>query len=852
MEELALLGLLECPLCFKQLDASAKILPCQHTFCKACLQKRASSSSPLYCPECLTPTLARTVDELPAHLLLVRLVGGPPDPMGPDRSGHSPRYMVPLSRENPGVRESQQETGENRSKEQQRHKEVSTRALYQKDSLGELVLPNPAYTGSMRPKADENRNYGEGLPAGGRSSPAGAWLQGAAHQKLGTAGKPEVPALCRALQDFNPREMDLEDWKYCLGFAKADILTVIRRVDDHWIEARLGDKVGILPLQFVEPNSVAAKLLEGRSRKGSDTAELLYRTWNAGNNNNKGPADPPSPNRTAQFGAPQAPAPKTLNVIGLPLASRGKPPSISGTLYQSTRRQSTSTRNLVGYQGDVVPHQSAAAAAGPNTQGPAVPSSKGTALHVKRRSDTSHRHLAQGEKKMNSTTPPTLTMALVSPQVASSSAEVKNASTQQLSISVCAVLYSYKPRRPEELELRKGEMVGVYGRFNEGWLRGLSLRTSKVGILPANYVTPVLRTSAKLTETKAAPAAAASYNTFTAGKRPAAPKNPAVVLALDRVNADGTGYSMGQGPSVLNGGPYTMQSNAAAAAGRLSGVSQGWDTVRRAFNSHGGTPHRGNHYTTHASSSSVQSHLQNLKQVQVSSHSPVLQRKKHSGFLSAPGRAQGWMSEATAPSAADILNSRDFAVSYDAAFKQDRQLPNGPHSILVRPDSQKNHTEKPTKSVRFLTEEEFPLIRRRTSSWSSGNQIASSGSTGPPSLEVWAPSLTLGRDGPGIILKEGKAPVLRKGLEASQISDLNSNPQKQPMQSATSAQFSPTRHRVSTTYLAQEDSELSLLQGERVLVHRPRPDGRLLVTQESTGHTGLFHSSILPTLERLS
>ena len=62
--------------------------------------------------------------------------------------------------------------------------------------------------------------------------------------------------------------------------------------------------------------------------------------------------------------------------------------------------------------------------------------------------------------------------------------------------------------------------------------------------------------------------------------------------------------------------------------------------------------------------------------------------------MSAAGRAQGWMSEATAPSAADILNSRDFAVSYDAAFKHDRQLPNGPHSILVRPDSQKNHTEK--------------------------------------------------------------------------------------------------------------------------------------------------------------
>lgn len=60
------------------------------------------------------------------------------------------------------------------------------------------------------------------------------------------------------------------------------------------------------------------------------------------------------------------------------------------------------------------------------------------------------------------------------------------------------------------------------------------------------------------------------------------------------------------------------------------------------------------------------------------------------------------------------------------------------------------------------------------------------------------------------------------------------------------------RHRVTTTHLAQADSELSLLQGELVLVHRPRPDGRVLVTQEISGQTGLFHSSVLQALERLS
>lgn len=69
--------------------------------------------------------------------------------------------------------------------------------------------------------------------------------------------------------------------------------------------------------------------------------------------------------------------------------------------------------------------------------------------------------------------------------------------------------------------------------------------------------------------------------------------------------------------------------------------------------------------------------------------------------------------------------------------------------------------------------------------------------SGPLPLEVWAPSLTLGRDGPGIILKEGKAPILRKGLETT-VSDLNSNLQKpvlsQPSLSAVSAQFSPIRY----------------------------------------------------------
>lgn len=118
MEELALLNLLECPLCFKQLDVSAKVLPCQHTFCKSCLQRQEASRSQLLCPECRTPARARSVEELPANLSLVPLLEGLRDSMGPGRGRQSGRYMVPSVRDGSTVRE-----GHNR--ERQGHTEVS-------------------------------------------------------------------------------------------------------------------------------------------------------------------------------------------------------------------------------------------------------------------------------------------------------------------------------------------------------------------------------------------------------------------------------------------------------------------------------------------------------------------------------------------------------------------------------------------------------------------------------------------------------------------------------------------------------------------------------------------------------
>lgn len=809
MQELALSELLECPLCYEPLDESAKVLPCQHTFCVSCLRRQEGAHPQLLCPECGAPAPAGTAEELPANLLLVRILGGlrgSPGTPGGDRQ--TSRYVAPLVMEGLEVREGHQQLG-SQHREKQGPNELAHKASMRNQRGDAAAEPAPASTG--------------------RGASAAGGSQQAVSQMPPMQSQP--PALCRALYDFNPEESNLEDSKYGLSFVKGDILTVIRRVDEHWIEAKRGEKVGICPLQYVEPNSVAAKRLEGRNQRGSDSADVHHRTGSGG----KDKATDVS-NRTGHYGAPQFPA-KTPATNALPLSNQQKQPAASSIRFYPAAKGEAS--DISASDGSSRRGQSHRFSGSLAARGPPHPS-RVNSQRTRRHSDSAYRPL-QSVKKMTSDAPPAISMALVNPQMSSTSTDGKNSSTQQLSISVCAVLYSYKPRRPEELELRRGEMVGVYGKFKEGWLRGLSLKTGKVGILPGNYITPVLRTSARLLETKVANAS--SQHNTVAGKKATGVKTPTVVLALDRVNSDGVIYSTGQVPSVPNGAQHPASSTAAAKPPFCDG-SQGWDTVRRIFN-----PHRGSNYFSHPSNLNVPSKLQHFSQAQASGYSPAVQRKKKSILLTNCGTARGWMTE-SAPPSSGVFKDRGFPASHE----HERQ-PNGPPSILVRPNAHKNNADKPAKSVRFFTDEDSPLPRRRTSSWSSGNQIPFNCGPGPPPLEVWAPSLTLGRDGPGIILKEGKAPVLRRGLENT-VSDSNSNTPRtmlpQPLLSAAPAQFNPSRHRVTTMHLAQTDAELSLLQGDVVLVHRPRPDGRVLVTQESSGRTGLFHSTVLQVLERLS
>ncbi|CAL4214360.1 unnamed protein product, partial [Meganyctiphanes norvegica] len=64
---------------------------------------------------------------------------------------------------------------------------------------------------------------------------------------------------CKALYDF---KMTNDEERDCLTFNKGEVITVLRRVDENWAEGKLGMRIGIFPLSFVDLNSAAKALMK--------------------------------------------------------------------------------------------------------------------------------------------------------------------------------------------------------------------------------------------------------------------------------------------------------------------------------------------------------------------------------------------------------------------------------------------------------------------------------------------------------------------------------------------------------------------------------------------------------------
>ncbi|XP_026714267.1 E3 ubiquitin-protein ligase SH3RF2 [Athene cunicularia] len=413
MDDLALLDLLECPVCFEKLDATAKVLPCQHTFCKPCLQRILKSQKELRCPECRTLVLC-SIEQLPSNLLLIRLLDGV-------RCGQNVTRFGSIQRSG--------------------------------------VLSSPASI---------------------RRVPRGLQLHQhrlATTPRIHMEGVPRAKALY-TYRGHNPGE---------LRFNKGDIIVLLRQLDENWYLGEVNGISGVFPASSVQvikqlplpaPLGRALGSLDLRSRDKADSRDCLAlhkpnttaRQLLQTSKSHWSPQFKCASLRTASPKAKGADSPafpkvpdsrrKSLRQFSITTALN----TLNRMVHAPAERPALeiSSPVLISSSNPTVATQSSEKAEFPY----------GTPLQV-----SASYYPAPGS-------------------LGHSAAIVTLPHLQHhFSAYMCVALHSYAPHGPDELELQKGEGVRVFGKDHDGWLRGMSLVTGRVGIFPSNYVAPLFRKS---------------------------------------------------------------------------------------------------------------------------------------------------------------------------------------------------------------------------------------------------------------------------------------------------------------------------------------------------------------------
>ncbi|XP_058478498.1 E3 ubiquitin-protein ligase SH3RF3-like isoform X1 [Solea solea] len=450
-ESSSLLDLLECSVCLERLDTTAKVLPCQHTFCRRCLENILSSRNELRCPECRI-LVDCGVDDLPANILLVRLLDGikqRPQQRGGGGGGGRQSvaggslhgYAAGLSASPPGSAIRELPVATRSSPVKNIPALPCGKALYSYEgkepgdlqfSKGDIII--------LRRKVDDNWYHGELNGCHG-------FLPASYIQLLRPLS--QTPPQGKALYDFEVKDKDQD--KDCLAFSKDEVLTVIRRVDENWAEGMLGDKIGIFPILYVELNETAKQLME---------------------------IDKPQPTNV--------PGPSSEPVPLGPCAPGPSPSASPSNGNGSSHRRGEGKKNAKKRHSFSALSVSQRAAQFNNRHSMEI-------SHPVLISSSDPRAAARIQDASPPGPSPSTAGVLVPPKVASITSELLAHAKVQLPLNIYLALYAYKPQKADELELRKGEMYRVTEKCQDGWFKGTSLRTAASGVFPGNYVTPVSR-----------------------------------------------------------------------------------------------------------------------------------------------------------------------------------------------------------------------------------------------------------------------------------------------------------------------------------------------------------------------
>ncbi|XP_053812405.1 E3 ubiquitin-protein ligase SH3RF2 [Vidua chalybeata] len=606
MDDLALLDLLECPVCFEKLDATAKVLPCQHTFCKPCLQRILKSQKELRCPECRTLVLG-SIEQLPSNLLLIRLLDGV-------RCGQNVTRFGSVQRSG--------------------------------------VLSSPASI---------------------RRVPRGLQLHQhrlATNPRIHMEGVPRARALY-TYRGHSPGE---------LRFNKGDTIALLRQLDENWYLGELNGISGVFPASSVQviKHLPLPRPLYSLDPRGRDKAEGK---------------DAPT------FPKPSSPAQQLLQ------ATKGhwSPPPRGASLRAAAAK----------------------AKAADSAAFPKVPDSRRKSLRqfsITTALNTLNRMVhAPAERPALQISSPVL-ISSSNPTVATQSsekAELPCGTPLQVSTSyyptpgplgppaaivtlphlqhhgpayLCVALHSYAAHGPDELELQKGEGVRVFGKDQDGWLRGMSLVTGRVGLFPSNYVTPLFRKSS-LSDSKM-PSLYTSWTLSTSS-----------LSSQGSMSESGPRQSRALRPLLL---PVPVPSPGRGALAPAP-LRRGRGSTRRngslQRSGQAGTPVQITGSLRRPTAAGRPQHFQLYPHVSSPPHSVPPgagvdeTTRPNSSYEASPALlVRGGESRSPSVCSSVILDAKDPSVKSEAAPKPPASAP---PSILVKPETSRNSAEKQVKTVRF-------------------------------------------------------------------------------------------------------------------------------------------------------
>ncbi|XP_039955140.1 E3 ubiquitin-protein ligase SH3RF1-like [Bactrocera tryoni] len=281
MDEHTLNDLLECSVCLERLDTSSKVLPCQHTFCRKCLEVIVSSRQELRCPECRVLVEVK-IDDLPPNVLLMRILEGMKNAAAiktqQQQKSHTSKSSPDIRNVSDYEQQQQHPTIEHTQIQQQQLLPVSNSINGGAQQLPQqfiqqrrCLLPHAYALYDFESSEPSDLHFKKGDLVLLKRKIDSNWYVGQLNNGNGFISEGTFPInhvqvvvplptpQCIALYDF---KMPPNEEQGCLTFKKGTLIHVLRRVDHNWAEGCIGSSIGIFPIAFVELNALAKQVLE--------------------------------------------------------------------------------------------------------------------------------------------------------------------------------------------------------------------------------------------------------------------------------------------------------------------------------------------------------------------------------------------------------------------------------------------------------------------------------------------------------------------------------------------------------------------------------------------------------------